>query len=42
MVGDMAVYSCDQGYHLNGSEIRVCQNTSEWTGDYPICVEDGK
>ena len=42
MVGDIVFYSCDHGYQLDGAEIRVCQNNSEWRGDEPICVEEGK
>ena len=41
-VGDTANYSCEPGYQLEGSETRTCQNTSDWTGNHPICVEEGK
>ena len=41
-VGDTAYYSCEPGYQLEGSETRTCQNTSDWTGNHPICVEEGK
>ena len=31
----VAVYSCNQGYQLNGLEKRVCQGSSGWSGTIP-------
>ena len=34
----VAVYSCEAGYRLDGSEQRLCNNdTAEWTGRDPQC-----
>ncbi|XP_077999677.1 uncharacterized protein LOC144452453 [Glandiceps talaboti] len=35
--GNTAVYSCDIGYQLFGSEQRVCQLDGTWSGDIPHC-----
>ncbi|XP_072032277.1 uncharacterized protein [Amphiura filiformis] len=34
-------YYCDEGYYLRGSEERMCQTDSSWTGVQPICVPVG-
>ena len=36
-VGDMANYSCDAGYTLDGSAWRTCQSNGSWTGTEPTC-----
>ena len=33
-----AFYECDAGFVLVGDELRVCQNSGEWTGDDPECI----
>lgn len=34
-----AFYSCDPGYHLNGSAVRNCHHeTGEWDGIPPACI----
>ena len=35
--GSIAIYSCDDGYVLNGNEMRICQSSGEWSGDEPTC-----
>ena len=32
-----AIYNCDSGYMLEGSDTRMCQRNSEWSGTPPIC-----
>ena len=34
---DVAVYSCDSGYKLNGSAKRTCQANGQWDGSEPTC-----
>ena len=36
-VGDTAAYSCDIGYELSDSAIRVCRPNGEWSGSAPTC-----
>ena len=36
-VGSTATYVCVQGYELVGDEVRICQNTGEWSGTEPSC-----
>ena len=41
-VGSTATYSCDDSYHLDGLQTRMCQNIGGmgvWSGDPPICEE---
>ena len=33
----IAVYYCDLGYALNGSDVRYCQVNGEWNGTEPAC-----
>ena len=35
--GDVARYSCDAGYTLNGASERTCQADGRWNGTEPIC-----
>ncbi|XP_070544275.1 uncharacterized protein [Ptychodera flava] len=35
--GHDAIYSCDIGYHLFGSALRVCQLNGTWSGDIAHC-----
>jgi hypothetical protein len=34
-----AVYSCDEGYILNGRETRLCLSTGLWSSTAPTCVK---
>ena len=35
--GDVARYSCDAGYTLNGTSERTCQADGQWNGTEPTC-----
>ena len=35
--GNVARYSCDAGYTLNGAAERTCQADGEWDGTEPTC-----
>ena len=32
-----AIYSCNSGYMLEGSDTRMCQRNGEWSGTPPTC-----
>ena len=34
---DVAVYTCDKGFELHGTEMRMCQSTGVWSGSDPVC-----
>ena len=36
-VGNVALYSCDEGLVLTGSTARVCGNDGLWTPEAPTC-----
>ncbi|XP_064388277.1 hepatocyte growth factor receptor-like isoform X2 [Halichondria panicea] len=38
-VGNVALYSCDNGLLLTGPSVRVCGNNELWTPDAPTCEE---
>ena len=40
--GDIATYSCNMGYNLNGVETVTCQADATWTQTPPICDIVGK
>ena len=40
--GDMATYSCDIGFVLNGSLQRTCMTNGQWSGADPKCDQRGK
>ena len=35
--GDVATYTCNQGFELNGPPTRVCMSDSTWSGQAPEC-----
>ena len=37
-VGDTATYICNEGYSLQGREMRECQSNGVWSGRAPFCV----
>ena len=36
-VGSTAIYTCDYGYQVMGSDTLTCNNYGEWDTDPPIC-----
>ena len=38
--GDVARYSCDTGYTLNGPAERTCQADGRWNGSVPTCESE--
>ena len=36
-LGDTCTFTCDNGYELNGSSTRNCQNDGNWSDIDPIC-----
>ena len=34
----VAAYSCNEGYNLDGDQIRTCQGSGEWTRAAPTCI----
>ena len=38
--GDVARYSCDEGYMLIGLEERTCQADGQWNGSVPTCASE--
>ena len=38
--GDVARYSCDRGYTLNGTAERTCQANGRWNGSVPTCISE--
>ena len=34
----VANYSCNEGYNLDGNEIRTCQGNGQWDGAAPNCT----
>ena len=36
--GEIAVYSCDEGFMLMGESERVCMSNSMWSGEAPVCI----
>ena len=44
VIGDIATYSCVQGYQLVGDVTRLCilnsNGTAQWTGTEPYCASE--
>ena len=40
--GAMATFSCQDGYHLSGSDTSICQASKTWSGQTPSCIEGNK
>uniref|UniRef100_A0A8D2PRK1 Sushi repeat-containing protein SRPX2 n=1 Tax=Zosterops lateralis melanops TaxID=1220523 RepID=A0A8D2PRK1_ZOSLA len=36
--GATCKYLCDGGYERQGTSLRVCQSTQQWTGSQPLCA----
>ena len=35
--GSIVTYSCNPGYGLNGSSVRLCRSDKSWSGSPPTC-----
>lgn len=40
-IGAVAIYTCQSGYLLQGTQIRVCDNEERWSGSVPTCALAG-
>ena len=43
LVGDVAVYACEEGYRIEGDENRTCTQVGQngqWTGSDPTCSSE--
>ena len=38
----VALYTCDDGYVLEGPDMLRCNATGHWTPDAPVCEASGK
>ena len=38
-IGDIATYSCEDGYELEGEPSRVCLDGGEWESLAPCCIK---
>ena len=36
--GDMATYSCNDGFDLVGVSVRVCGDDGVWSDEAPVCI----
>ena len=34
----VAVFECDNGFNLIGTDMRTCLNMGEWSGQSPQCI----
>lgn len=39
--GNVAVYTCNEGYILEGEATRMCSSFGTWSGSAPLCVPKG-
>ena len=37
-LGSVALYSCDRGFTLVGSDSRTCEANGRWSGEEPLCM----
>ena len=37
-VGDFCRFTCRDGFELDGSDMRICQNSSTWSGTESTCT----
>ncbi len=37
VVGTVAIYMCNEGFTLNGTQTRVCESDGRWSGIEPEC-----
>ena len=40
--GDRAIYTCDPGHQIVGSEERICQDSGTWSASEPYCKKKGQ
>lgn len=38
-IGDRVEFTCDEGFHLRGSEILTCTEEGIWDSEEPFCEE---
>ena len=36
--GSLANYTCQSGYSINGTRVRVCEGTGQWSDSMPQCI----
>lgn len=36
--GSVANYSCQRGYNINGTSMRLCEGNGQWTDQMPQCI----
>jgi len=34
---DTCIFTCNTGYELTGSDIRICQSNGNWSGSEAVC-----
>ena len=40
--GDRAIYTCDPGHQIVGTEERICQDSGVWSNTEPYCKKKGE
>lgn len=38
--GSVANHTCNEGYILNGTILRICGESGQWSGDVPQCQRE--
>ena len=38
--GRTVMYTCDEGYSLQGNAYRTCSSSGEWSGELPLCTSE--